>query len=210
LSDFNSVVGQTYTYRVNAFNPFGVSAYSNEATATVTGSAPKIMGFTPQQGPPGSTVDISGMHLQMTDGVLFNGVSAQIVLQQSNLLRVIVPMLSSPLQVSIQVTSPNGTDTSAAFFTVTAPPSSMAPNAPSGLTLTLLNGNQARLQWVDNSSNETGFVLERRVGSGAHMLLASLGVNVTSYTDTGLQAGLSTAIAYRRSITPGGQPILLK
>lgn len=190
MSDFDRVVGQTYTYRVNAFNPFGISAYSNEVTATGTVNALKITGFTPQQGSPGSMVDISGMHLQMADGVLFNGVSAQIVLQQSNLLLVIVPMLPSPLQVSIQVKSPNGTDTSAAFFTVTAPPSSMAPNAPSGLTLTLLNGNQARLQWVDSSNNETGFVLERRVGSGAHMLLASLGANVTSYTDTGLQAGV--------------------
>ncbi|MBC7366840.1 MAG: N-acetylmuramoyl-L-alanine amidase, partial [Undibacterium sp.] len=48
------------------------------------------------------------------------------------------------------------------------------------------------LAWTDAASNETGFRIERKVGStGAWTLLATVGANVVSYRDTTATAGTS-------------------
>jgi len=75
-----------------------------------------------------------------------------------------------------------------------APP----PAAPSNLTLTspVLNPDTTlQLAWTDNSTNETGFAIERRMGTGTYSEIATVGASVTSYTDTGLTAG--TPYSYR-------------
>jgi len=46
-----------------------------------------------------------------------------------------------------------------------------------------------RLSWSDNSSNESGFKIERRAAGGSYAQLATVGANVTSYTDSGLTSG---------------------
>jgi len=54
------------------------------------------------------------------------------------------------------------------------------------LSLFLTNSvfGQANLTWVDNSTDETGFVLERQLNAGAFVVLASaLAANLVSYTD---------------------------
>jgi Divergent InlB B-repeat domain len=55
---------------------------------------------------------------------------------------------------------------------------------------------QAVLTWSDNSTNEAGFYIERRVGmSGTYQQIASTGANSTSYTDPNLTS--STTYCYR-------------
>jgi len=64
----------------------------------------------------------------------------------------------------------------------------LPPFAPSDLHAT--SGTSAVLTWKDNSSDEEGFVLERRFGdSGEFMAFPPLPANATSYTDTGLLIG---------------------
>ncbi len=61
---------------------------------------------------------------------------------------------------------------------------------PSDLSADLLTDTQAGLSWTDNSSDEYGFVVERRMGSvGAFAKLATVGAGTTSYIDSGLQSG---------------------
>ena len=68
------------------------------------------------------------------------------------------------------------------------------PNQPSNLRATVVGGDRIDLQWTDNSWNETGFTLERKV-NGVFTPIATVGANVTSYSDTGLS---STAnVGYR-------------
>jgi len=43
-----------------------------------------------------------------------------------------------------------------------------------------------QLTWVDNSSDETGFKIERRLSAGTFGIVASVAANVTSYSDSGL------------------------
>ena len=55
---------------------------------------------------------------------------------------------------------------------------------------------QLTLTWSDNSSNENGFNIERRVGTtGTYAQMASVGINVNSYIDTNLLD--STTYCYR-------------
>ncbi len=59
--------------------------------------------------------------------------------------------------------------------------------APSGLTATAKSDTRIDLQWTDNSSNETQFVVERDTNSSfPSPQTTTLGSNVTSFSDTGL------------------------
>ena len=67
--------------------------------------------------------------------------------------------------------------------------------APSNLTATSISSSQINLTWQDNSSDETGFEIERKTGSGSYSQIATVGVNITSYSDTFLSCG--TTYYYR-------------
>src|SRR5258708_1958680 len=60
------------------------------------------------------------------------------------------------------------------------------PAAPSGLSAVALSISSIRVSWVDNSNNETSFLVYRWSGS-TWVQIATVGANVTTYTDTGLQ-----------------------
>jgi hypothetical protein len=58
------------------------------------------------------------------------------------------------------------------------------------LSATTASPSQINLQWTDNSSNESGFVIDRKTGSGGtYAQVASTGPNTTSYSSTGLAPG---------------------
>ncbi len=64
------------------------------------------------------------------------------------------------------------------------------PAAPSGLSAAVLSASQIRLSWADNASNEGGFKVERKTGSGGtYAQVATAGANATGWTDSGLSAG---------------------
>ncbi|HPW92932.1 MAG TPA: putative Ig domain-containing protein [Verrucomicrobiota bacterium] len=66
---------------------------------------------------------------------------------------------------------------------------SSAPAAPSGLAAEKVNASQIKLTWKDNSSNESGFKIERATASGGPFTqIATVGANVKTYTSTGLKA----------------------
>ncbi len=52
-----------------------------------------------------------------------------------------------------------------------------------------LQAAQVTLTWNDNSSNESGFKIERATNSGGYGQIALVGANVTSYVDTNLASG---------------------
>jgi hypothetical protein len=56
----------------------------------------------------------------------------------------------------------------------------------------VVSGTKATLTWDDQSSNESGFEIERKTGTkGVYRQIAIVGPNVTSYTDTGLHPGMT-------------------
>ena len=70
----------------------------------------------------------------------------------------------------------------------------VVPVAPSDLIGTLVN-NQVVLTWTDNSTNETGFKIERMIGTGNWSVNGSVATNIVTYTDAGITAG--TTYTYR-------------
>jgi Fibronectin type III domain len=63
-------------------------------------------------------------------------------------------------------------------------------NSPTGLTATTLSSSQIDLTWTDNSSSETGFKIERSPVDNLHYTqIATVGSNVTAFTDLGLSEG---------------------
>jgi hypothetical protein len=75
--------------------------------------------------------------------------------------------------------------------TLTSPPS-----APDNLQISVINSNSLSLSWNDNSTNEDGFVVERKLASASNFEeVTTVPTDNTSYTDSGLDA--NTAYIYR-------------
>lgn len=67
-----------------------------------------------------------------------------------------------------------------------------------GLSLfaTIVQAQELRLTWQDNSNNEVGFKVERKLGvAGTFAEITQPTINVTTYTDTGL--AFATSYCYR-------------
>jgi hypothetical protein len=69
------------------------------------------------------------------------------------------------------------------------------PNAPGNLTAIPQGGTNISLIWNDNSTNEIGFKLERKMNGGVFSEIATIGSGANSYNDAGLSAG--TMYIYR-------------
>lgn len=62
--------------------------------------------------------------------------------------------------------------------------------APTNLNATAISSSQVNLSWTDNSTDETGFRIERAPYNGYFTQIATVGPNVTSYQNTGLSTGM--------------------
>ncbi len=66
---------------------------------------------------------------------------------------------------------------------------------------------QLQLAWVDNSANEDGFKIDRLTGAtGAFVPIATVGANVTSYTDPNLSYGTNYCYRVRAFNSAGDSP----
>ena len=81
------------------------------------------------------------------------------------------------------------------------------PAAPTNLGATAISSSQIALTWTDNANNETGFQVQRSNNGVIFAFIATLGPNVTTYTDNGRAAG--TTYYYRvraaNSCGPSGE-----
>jgi hypothetical protein len=72
--------------------------------------------------------------------------------------------------------------------------SATIPAAPSNLAATAVSSSEIDLTWLDNSTNETGFKVERAASStGPWTQIGTAGANALSYSD---RAGLAAATPY--------------
>jgi YVTN family beta-propeller protein len=84
---------------------------------------------------------------------------------------------------SIDMTDENGPASFGQFIASISP-----PEVPTGLDATVESNDQIDLSWQDNSSDESGFKIERKEGSKqTYTEIATVGPNVTSYSDSGLE-----------------------
>ncbi len=195
--------GTRYWYRVRAGNPVGFSAYSDPASAmtfpvpvapseliatavshvridlTWTDNASDETGYRVERAP-----DVAGAP----------GTFAQIASLAANVTTYSHTGLQGSTRYWYRVRANNAVGNSpfsnlADATTLPTP----APNAPSALIATVVSGVRIDLDWTDNSTDEQGFRVERApdVGgaAGDYVLIASVGANVRSYNNTGLENG---------------------
>ncbi len=195
----------TYYFRVRAFNSAGNSNYTNVANATT-----KALVTIPNapSGAAASTVSATQINLSWTDNstdetgfVVQRGTSAsgpftQIASLGANVVSYSNTGLTAATTYYYRVAATNSVGTSSFSNTASATTSDTAPAAPSNASAATISASQINITWTDNSSNETGFALERAASSaGPYTQIAALGANVTSYSNTGLTA--STTYYYR-------------
>jgi subtilisin family serine protease len=76
------------------------------------------------------------------------------------------------------------------------------PVAPSNLSASSSSLTEVSLSWTDNSANEDGFKIERKIGAaGSYSPLATVGPNVTNYNDNDSGSGLTEATTYYYRMT---------
>ena len=80
-------------------------------------------------------------------------------------------------------------------------------NAPSGTNAVAVSKSQIDVSWQDNSTNETGFELDRSTtgASGAFTLRVTTGPHVTSYSDQGLDPSTQYCYKVRAFQTTGSK-----
>ncbi|MCX6857774.1 MAG: fibronectin type III domain-containing protein [Verrucomicrobia bacterium] len=192
----------TYSYRVRAYNSLGNSGYTNEATGTTPAGRPGS--FTLSNDAPVWDATLPGPKVRLTwttsadvgnyaiyrNGSLYTaGISGTTFTNQAGL------DAGASYTFSVRASNSEGT-TDSNTISVTMPPAPpSAPNAPSGLGAST-GSNFISLYWTDNSTNETGFKIERRPTTGVGWVaLATNGSNATAYADTQIEPG--TAYVYR-------------
>jgi uncharacterized protein (TIGR02145 family) len=62
----------------------------------------------------------------------------------------------------------------------------IVPVSPTNLAGIVISTTQINLSWTDNSTNETGFKIERKTGSGTYAVVGTVNADVLTYNDLGL------------------------
>jgi len=195
-----------YYYRVRAYAT-GNSAYSNEASATtLIVNAPSSLTATAV-----SAVQINlawtdnssnetGFKIERKTGA--SGTYAQIATVAANVVTYQNTGLTGNTLYYYRVRSYTAAGNSP--YTNEASATTPIVNAPTALTATTISISQINLAWTDNSTNETGFKIERKTGaSGSYTQVGAMPANVASYQNTGLTA--NTLYYYRvRAYTAAG------
>ena len=201
----------TYYYRVRSNNSAGSSGNSNVANATTPVTPPAAPSFLSA-----TTLSSSQIRLNWTDNASnetgfqidrsANGTTGwtQIATVGSNVVTYTNTGLTSSTTYFYRVRAANAGGTSANTDVVSATTAIAVPSAPSGLSATALSSTEIRLNWTDNSNNETGFEIDRSAnGTSGWTQIGTVGANVATFNNTGLTP--STQYFYRvRSVNAGG------
>jgi fibronectin type 3 domain-containing protein/regulation of enolase protein 1 (concanavalin A-like superfamily) len=97
-----------------------------------------------------------------------------------------------------------GNESAFASASAFRPNPGQVPAAPSNLTALVISGTQVNLTWADNSGDETGFRIERKVGAlGTYSEVGTVGANVTFFADFGVIPNTEYYYRVRASGTGG-------
>ncbi len=200
----------TYYYVVRASNTGGVSANSAEASATTLPNAPIAPSGLTATGASATQINLSWADNSGNEANFIVGRSTtsggpytDIVTLAANTTSYNNTGLSTGVTYHYVVRAVNAGGASANSAQASATTSS-TPVAPSGLVATAIRATRIDLSWVDNSGNESGFILGRSTTAGGpYTTVASLAANATSYQNTGLISNTTYYYAVRATNAVG-------
>jgi hypothetical protein len=197
-----------YSYRVRAYNTGGNSAYSNVAQATTLPNppaAPSGLGANPVSQ---ACIDLAwtdnsdnedGFRIERDSGAGF----AEIATAGAGVQSYSDCGLTTNTQYVYRVRAYNTGGNSGYSGTATATTHPEPPAAPSSLAASALSASHCGLSWADNSSNESGFEIEWKSGTGAFSPVGVVPADSTVWTHT--QATPGALNTYRvRAVNIGG------
>ena len=184
----------TYHYRVRATNAVGPSGWSNVANATTTGTVPAAPTNLVATAGSSSQINLvwtdnaaneTGFAIERSsDGITFTALATV----GANVSTYANTGLTPATRFFYRVRATNAAGPSAWSNVADAQTANTVPTAPSNLTASPVSNSQIDLSWADRSTNETNFVIERSTNGSLFSALATVGPNVTTYSDTGLAA----------------------
>lgn len=203
----SGLAGGVYEYHVNACNSYGCSADSNIATATVASTtassgatiasadttAPSIPSGLTAAPKSSSQIDLSWSSATDNVGVTGykiyrNGVVIATISGLSYADIGLKPATSYNYNVVAFDAAGNVSALSVTVSATTFAAAGALPAAPSGL-MAVVSANNVALQWIDNSTDELGFKVFKKLSGQDWQLIANLPDSTISFTDTGFLAG---------------------
>ena len=101
------------------------------------------------------------------------------------------PSASGLQSFTVSVSDGNGGSAAATLEITVVNPPVITLTAPSNLAASSTVSRRVDLTWLDNSSGETGFKIERSNNGSSYTQIATVGANVTSFADSNRRSGRS-------------------
>ncbi|AKL96346.1 fibronectin type III domain-containing protein [Clostridium aceticum] len=192
-TDTGLTADTTYIYRIRAYNDTEDSVYSNEVTETTEGrpAAPTNLTIT-------SSTNTS-VNLAWTDKSnnetgfkierkVSGGSYVQIDMVGANKTTYKDTDIDSGERYAYRIRAYNSAGNSDYSNEATVTTEGK-PAAPTNLTVISSTGNSVTLSWKDQSRNETGFKIERKVSGENYKEINSVRTNTTTYEDKTISSG---------------------
>ena len=188
-----------FQYRVRAFNGIGTSSPSNVAAATTAVPLPQSPG-NPVATFAGGQVTLNwsdasdneqGFRIDRSE----NGFDyVEIATLGANATSYVDSTVKLGTNYYYRIRAFNMAGPSGPVLALVSTPAVML-QAPGGLTATAITTQQVNLEWVDNSSGESGFRIERATGGDAYAVIGNAGANFHNFYD--VTASATTTYTYR-------------
>ncbi len=193
--DTTIVGGNSYGYRVRAFNASANSPY----TDIVTIATQPVIPTAPAAPTALTATPVSATLIRLTwadnsnsetdfriDRRLPGGVFTQLGLVGSNVTVFDDPTAaaSTTYEYRVLATNAGGTSDPSNTASATTPAPSGAPAAPSALSAGVNSDRSVTLNWTDNANNESGFQIERRFTGWIWEAAGTVTANVRTFTDS--------------------------
>ncbi|MCE5249058.1 SUMF1/EgtB/PvdO family nonheme iron enzyme [bacterium] len=178
-----------YTFRVQAYNSAGNSAYSNESSAHTQPGPSNLQTETISYSEikltwKDNSKNEQGFRIERKEG---SWSYIEIGIVGTDVTTYSATGLKSDTLYTFRVRAYSTNGNSEYSNESSARTQYQPPAAPSNLQAVTISYSEIKLNWTDNSSNEQGFIIEQ-MEEGSFVEIGTVGAGVTTYSVTGLTA----------------------